>query len=66
MTAFGNFMHSLRASIGNGLNNEPNDIRTTKDRLSTAGYLDEEPRNDFITRDTDTAIRSFQRDHNLK
>lgn len=66
MNAFGNFVRSLRASIGNGLDNDPDDIRKTKDKLNQIGYLGEEPDNGFITRDTDTAIRSFQRDHNLK
>lgn len=66
MNAFGSISRNLRAPIGNGLDNDPNDIRKTKDQLSAAGYLKEEPRHDFITRDTDTAIRSFQQDNDLK
>lgn len=56
----------IGASIGNNRRNEESDVRGIKDSLSALGLFREEPRHGYITRDMDSAIKTFQRDSGLK
>ncbi len=66
MGLFGAFADFLTGSVGNNLDNEPEDVRNTKENLSTLGFFDDETDNDFITKEMDSGIQSFQKEKNLK
>ncbi len=65
MGLFGAFADFLKGPVGNGLQNDPADVRNTKRNLNRIGFFDDEVENDFITRELDTGIRDFQRDNDL-
>ena len=52
--------------VGNNMINREDDVRSVKNGLSDLNRFQEEENNGYITRDLDTSIRTFQRDHNLK
>lgn len=65
------FNGPLVGSVGNAMNNDPDDVRTTKRNLQYAGYFDvdngeDDPENPILTRALDTRIKSYQADRNLK
>ena len=63
LSAFSNF---LTGPVGNGLQNTPQNIRTTKRNLKRSGFFDDETENDFITADMEKSIRRFQQARDLK
>ncbi|MCK5384364.1 MAG: peptidoglycan-binding protein [Alphaproteobacteria bacterium] len=68
--SFRDFGDFLKGAVGNNLENDPDDVKTTKYNLSRAGYFDEDDNdnrdNGFITRKLDSSISRFQRDNKLK
>ena len=68
--SFRDFGDFLKGAVGNNLENDPDDVKTTKYNLSRAGYFDEDDNdnrdNEFITRKLDSSISRFQRDNKLK
>ncbi len=66
MGLFGAFADFLKGSVGNGLTNDPADVRNTKRNLNRSGFFDDEIENDFITGELDSSIRNFQRDRGLR
>jgi hypothetical protein len=63
----------LTQSVGNGMDNAPDDVRKTKYGLAHMGLFNQDDENDgdtpdnpIITQKMDTAIKSFQRDNGLK
>ncbi|MCB9988397.1 MAG: peptidoglycan-binding protein [Rhodospirillales bacterium] len=63
------FSGLLKDSVGNNMDNDPQDVRTAKRNLQNAGYMDDntlEIDSPFITRNMDEGIKAFQRDKNLK
>ena len=63
LSAFANF---LTGPVGNGLQNTPQNIRTTKRNLKRSGFFDDETENDFITANMEKSIRRFQQARDLK
>jgi peptidoglycan hydrolase-like protein with peptidoglycan-binding domain len=65
------FNGPLAGSVGNSMDNHPDDVRTTKRNLKYAGYFDtdngeDDPENPILTRALDTRIKRFQADRGLK
>lgn len=63
------FLGRLMRSVGNNMDNDPQDVLNTKQNLRNAGYLEDDQQEletPFITRKMDDGIRAFQRDKNLK
>ncbi|AGH98425.1 peptidoglycan-binding domain-containing protein [Micavibrio aeruginosavorus] len=60
------FSDFLLNNVGNALENNPEDIRTTKRNLANAGYFNDETENDYLTRQLDDSIRKFQKDRGLR
>ncbi len=57
------FTRLLTGYIGNNMDNDPQDVRNTKQHLKNAGYLPddrEELESPFITRKMDEGIKAFQ------
>ena len=48
------------------MENDPNDVKCTKENFATDGRYKEEVKNGYIDRELDTAIRNFQHDYDLK
>ncbi len=64
---FQNIAGFLKNAVGNGLFNDPDDVRVTKRNLSALGFLNEEDeQHGYITRDLDSAVKRFQKNHNLQ
>jgi peptidoglycan hydrolase-like protein with peptidoglycan-binding domain len=56
-------------TVGNGLHNDPRDVKSVKRALGGLGYLPEDPFDDpsgFIEESTTTQIRKFQQDRGLR
>ncbi len=66
MGLFEAFADFLSGSVGNNLDNEPEDVRNTKKNLKNLGFFDDETDNEFITKELDSGIKSFQKEKNLK
>ena len=66
MGLFGAIGSFLSGTVGDGLENDPADVRNAKRGLSALGFFDGETENDFITRELDSSIRGFQRDNDLR
>jgi hypothetical protein len=66
MGLFNSFADFLKGSVGNNMDNNPEDIKNTKRNLSQAGFFDDEIENEFITRKLDNGIRQFQKNKGLK
>ncbi len=68
MSFFKVFADFLKGPVGNNLDNDPEDVRTTKKNLRAAGYFDyeDEAENGYITRELDRAIRTFQREKEIR
>ncbi len=52
--------------IGQNLDNDPNDIINTKIKLEQLGYLKDDIKNGYITRELNDGIHKFQKDKGLK
>lgn len=67
---FGNFsglkLFSLTGSVGNMMDNNEEDVMKVKNALHATGYRDEPADSGIIEQKTDDAIKSFQKDNNLK
>lgn len=66
MSFFERMTRFLNGSVGNNLQNNPEDVRSIKKNLKTIGYYNEEFDNGYLTRPMDIAIRNFQTDFGLK
>ena len=55
----GFFDNFLEGSVGNNLDNNPLDVRKTKQNLNSLSFFDEDTENDFITRELDTGIKAY-------
>lgn len=66
MALFSNISNFLNGPVGNNLANDPQDIKNTKKNLKRLGYLDDETENEFITRELEAGIKSFQKDNGLR
>ena len=66
MPFFESLTDFLTGSVGNNLDNAPEDISTTKTNLNALGYFDDDTDNGYITRELDTGIKNFQKDNDLK
>lgn len=56
----------LRSSIGNNLENRPEDVENTKRQFAREGRYKRTVENGYIDQELDNAITEFQRDNNLK
>lgn len=56
----------LRSSIGNNLENRPEDVENTKHQFAREGRYKRRVENGYIDQELDDAITGFQRDNNLK
>ena len=66
MPFFESLTDFLTGSVGNNLDNAPEDVSTTKTNLNALGYFDDDTDNGYITRELDTGIKNFQKDNDLK
>lgn len=66
MGLFCAFADFLKGPVGNGLTNDPADVKNTKRNLSALGFFNDETENGFLTRELDTGIRNSQRDNALQ
>ncbi len=66
MGFLGAISNFLNGPVDNNLTNHPQDIRNTKRGLNRLGYFGDDTENDFITRELDTGIKSFQKDNDLR
>lgn len=69
MSAFDFFSGLLHSSVGNNMDNDPEDIRKTKSNLKNAGYFNvhnEKIDNPIFTRTMNEGIKAFQKDKGLK
>lgn len=66
MSLLNQFADFLKGSVGNNLENRPDDIKSTKRRLKQVGFYDDDTENEFITQELDHGIRKYQRDKGLK
>ena len=63
------FSGLLKGSVGNNMDNDPQDVWTAKNNLKNAGYMEDDAQeieSPFITRKMDEGIKAFQHDKNLK
>ncbi len=65
MGIFDTFSDFLKGPVGNGLANDPADVRNAKRNMRSLGHFNDETENDFITREMDSGIRNFQREKSL-
>ncbi len=67
MSIASNFKRLLKGPVGNNRDNDPEDILRTKEALTRLGYMagEEEPHG-YITREMNSALKTFQRDKDLK
>lgn len=66
MSLFSAFTDFLNGPVGNGLANDPADVRTAKTHMEQLGVFEDREKNGFITRELDGAIRNFQRSKGLR
>ncbi len=57
---------TISASVGNNLINKLEDIRKLKDKLTTLDYLQDDEKNDYLTRGLENTIKIFQSDNKLR
>ncbi len=66
MSLFDSIINGLSGSVGQNLNNHPDDIKKTERALNRTGHFRDDYSNGFITAELDQGIRHFQRDNHLK
>ncbi len=68
MALFSGFSDFLKKSVGNNMENKPEDVRTAKRNLSGLRLMDEDDaaENDILTRKMDDSLKGFQRAEGLK
>ena len=66
MSLFDSLFSRLTGSVGQNLQNNPNDINMAERALKRTGYFNSNLSKWFITAELDKGIRTFQRDNNLK
>lgn len=66
MSIFNNIAGLLCASVGNNMDNDPDDVENTKRNFAAIGRYKRPVENGYIDQELDDAIHGFQRDNNLK
>ena len=66
MGIFDVFADFLKGSVGNDMDNNPEDVRNTKRNLKNTGHFEDDTENDFLTRELDTGIKAFQQNNGLR
>ncbi len=60
------YANQLSSAVGNNMENKEDDVTRVKRELKSKGYYPSKIENGVIDRDTDTGIKAFQRDNDLK
>jgi len=66
MSKFGDLFKVFKKSIGQNLENDPNDVTNVKNKLASLGRYNDDHKSGYIDAELDDSIRSYQRDRNLK
>ncbi len=66
MSIFTDIAGLLRGSVGNNMDNDPDDVANTKRNFAAIGRYKKPVENGYIDQELDEAILNHQRDNNLK
>ncbi|MCI5060271.1 MAG: hypothetical protein MRY79_04275 [Alphaproteobacteria bacterium] len=66
MSFFDDLFKPISKSVGNNMENDPDDVIRTKKKFKTIGRYNDEINNGYIDRELDDAIWGFQRKEKLK
>lgn len=66
MSKFSELFKVFEKSIGQNLENDPNDITNIKNKLASLGRYQDDHKSGYIDAELDNSIRSYQRDRHLK